>query len=111
MTITATNGGGTSNSSVVGDGRSGEAGIVCLHMYITGYKCFFLYVAAGVVQIARVVGTSDSTAVVFWTPPSQPNGLITGYQIIYSLYGDSTNSMNQAVSSNENSFVITNLSK
>ena len=63
------------------------------------------------VQIARVVGTSDSTAIVFWTPASQPNGVITGYQIIYFLYGDSTNSMNQAVTSNENSFVIVILSK
>ena len=63
------------------------------------------------VEVARVVGTSDTTAIVFWTPPSQPNGVITGYQIIYSVYGDSINSMNQAVTSNEDSFVITNLSK
>ena len=62
-------------------------------------------------EIVAIVGTSDTTAVVFWTPPSQPNGIITGYQIIYSLYGDNTNSMNQAVTENEDSFIITNLSE
>ena len=67
--------------------------------------------APGVVEIVAIVGTSDTTAVVFWTPPSQPNGIITGYQIIYSVYGDTTNSMTEAASKNENSFVITNLSE
>ena len=62
-------------------------------------------------EIAAVVGTSDTTAVVFWPPPSQPNGVITGYQIIYSAYGDSTITMNWTVTENEDSFVITNLSE
>ena len=70
----------------------------------------FLPIAPGVVEIVAIVGTSDTTAVVFWTPPSQPNGVITGYQIIYSMYGN-TASMTEAASRNENSFVITNLSK
>ena len=67
--------------------------------------------APGVVEIATVTGTSDTTAVVFWTPPSQPNGVITGYQIIYSVYGDAANSMNEAVTRNEINFIITNLSE
>ena len=67
--------------------------------------------APGVVEIIGVVGTSDTTAVVYWTPPSQPNGVITGYQIIYSVYGDITNRMTLAASRNENSFIITNLSE
>ena len=62
-------------------------------------------------EIVGVVATSDTTVVVFWTPPSHPNGVITGYQIIYSVYGDNTNNMNQAVTRNENSFVIANLSE
>ena len=32
----------------------------------------FLPIAPGVVEIVAIVGTSDTTAVVFWTPPSQP---------------------------------------
>ena len=76
---------------------------------LLAYKCFSS--VAGVVEVARVVGTSDSTAIVLWTPPSNPNGDITRYQIIYSMYGDSTNSMNLSVISNEDSFVIRNLSK
>ena len=67
--------------------------------------------APGVVEIVAIVGTSDTTAVVFWTPPSQPNGVITGYQIIYSVYGDADNSMTQAVIEKEDSFFITNLSE
>ena len=62
-------------------------------------------------EIAAVVGTSDTTAVVFWPPPSQPNGIITGYQIIYSVYGDSTITMNWTVTENEDSFFVTNLSE
>ena len=97
----------------MGNGRSGEAGtyIYVQLQYILCKHQPPLLIAAGVVEIARVVGTSDTTAIVFWTPPSQPNGVITGYQIIYSLYGDSINSIIQAVTSNEDSFVITNLSK
>ena len=67
--------------------------------------------APGVVEIIGVVGTSDTTAVVYWTPPSQPNGVITGYQIIYSVYGDADDNMTQAVTRNEDSFVIANLSE
>ena len=71
----------------------------------------FLPIAPGVVEIVAIVGTSDTTAVVFWTPPSQPNGVITGYQIIYSVYGDTDNRMTEAVTRNEDSFVIANLSE
>ena len=71
----------------------------------------FLPIAPGVVEIVAIVGTSDTTAVVFWTPPSQPNGVITGYQVIYSVYGDADNRMTEAVTRNEDSFVITNLSE
>ena len=71
----------------------------------------FFSTAPGIVKVVAVVGTSDTTAFVLWTPPSQPNGVITGYQIIYSVYGDASNSMNQAVARDVNSFVITNLSE
>ena len=86
--------------------------VVCSLCKHESHTLQLLYSAApGVVEIVAIVGTSDTTAVVFWTPPSQPNGVITGYQIIYSEYGDNTDSMNQAVTRNENSFVITNLSE
>ena len=75
------------------------------------YFATVLLIVPGVVEIVAIVGTSDTTAVVFWTPPSQPNGVITGYQIIYSVYGDADSSMTEAASINENTFVITNLSE
>ena len=71
----------------------------------------FLPIAPGVVEIVAIVGTSDTTAVVFWTPPSQPNGVITGYQIIYSVYGDADNRMIEAVTRNKDNFAIGNLSE
>ena len=71
----------------------------------------FLATVPGVVEIVGVVGTSNTTAVVHWTPPSQPNGVITGYQIIYSVYGDADDNITQAVTRNEDSFVIANLSE
>ena len=71
----------------------------------------FTSIAPGLVENFGVAGTSNTTAIIFWTPPSQPNGVITGYQIIYYLYEDSRNSMNQAVGNDENSFIITNLSE
>ena len=114
MTITATNGEGTSDHSIARDGRSSEAGMLYLAKYVNNtllhFMLVFLLIAAGVVEIASIVGTSDSTAVVFWTPPLQPNGAITGYQITYSLHEDSTDSINQAVTSNEDSYIIRNLS-
>ena len=117
VTITATNGGGTSDPSNEVIGRSSEAGNVLMLIlakyiqYIHACICLLPPIAPGLVENFGVVGTSNTTAIIFWTPPSQPNGVITGYQIIYYLYGDSRNSMNQAVGNDENSFIITNLSE
>ena len=71
----------------------------------------FFPAAPGLVEIVAVVGTSNSTANVFWIAPTQPNGVITGYQVIYFLYGDASSRMSQAVAGNVNNFVIINLSE
>ncbi|XP_065904759.1 cell adhesion molecule DSCAML1-like isoform X2 [Dysidea avara] len=75
VTINATNGGGTSNSSNVVTGRTAEA-------------------VPGVVLIYNTIGLPNGTSTVMvWYQPKQPNGIIIGYQLIYSVYNDSTETM------------------
>ena len=50
-------------------------------------------------------------ATVTWRPPSQPNGIITGYQVIYSIYQiPSTKMMSEVLDNTITEFSIENLS-
>ena len=49
---------------------------------------------------------SSSTVSVIWIPPAQPNGIIIQYEVIYSIYGDTDNSVTARVASDETSNVI-----
>ena len=60
-------------------------------------------------EIVKVVTISKSTINVIWIPPAQPNGIITEYEISYSVYGDTDNIMSDTVDSNKNTFIIINL--
>ena len=62
-------------------------------------------------EIVDVVSISDTTAIVTWKPPIQPNGIITGYEVIYSVYEDDNNNIAFPVSSNISSFNVTDLCK
>ena len=42
---------------------------------------FYTIIVPGVVDINETIN-----ALIAWTPPSQPNGIIIGYQVIYSVY-------------------------
>ena len=46
-----------------------------------------------------------------WNPPVTPNGVITGYEVIYSMYEDSSLSMSGMLGDNDRSFHIENLGK
>ena len=47
-----------------------------------------------------------------WSPPSQPNGIITGYQVIYSVYQiPSTKMISNMLDNTITEFFIENLSK
>ena len=49
---------------------------------------------------------------VMWSPPSQPNGIITGYQVIYSIYQiPSTKMMSGVLDNTITKFSIENLSE
>ena len=70
-----------------------------------------MYIAPGVVKITDVFSISSSTSCVKWNPPTEPNGIITGYEIIYSVYGEIHESVIGLLESNINASNITNLGK
>ena len=62
-------------------------------------------------EIIDIVSISDTALNVNWNPPIQPNGIITGYEVIYSVYGDDAENISIPVTSNVYSFNITGLCK
>ena len=61
----------------------------------------------GVVDILEIVQGD-----IKWNPPSQPNGIITGYQAIYSIYQlPSTKMMSDVLNSTITELSIENLSE
>ena len=69
-------------------------------------------IAPGIVQIAHVVSTSNIAVIVFWTPPSQPNGVVTGYLVIYSVYLMDDDILSQMLdNTSDTNYSISGLSK
>ena len=62
-------------------------------------------------EIIDIASLSDSALTVTWDPPKQPNGIVTGYEVIYSVYEDDADNISIPVTSNINSFNITDLCK
>ena len=62
-------------------------------------------------EIVDVVGISDTTSLVTWNPPKQRNGIITSYEVMYSVYENDTAIISVPLTSNINNFNITNLRK
>ena len=61
-------------------------------------------------EILDVVTISDTTSTVIWNPPTQPNGIITRYEVIYSVYDNATN-ITIPITGNVERFNITDLCK
>ena len=61
-------------------------------------------------KIVDVVTVSDTASTVLWSPPTQPNGIVADYKVIYSIYENSTN-ISVSVSNNTENFNITDLCK
>ena len=58
-----------------------------------------------------MIAISDTTVTVTWSSPMQRNGIIIGYEVMYSLYEDYVAIITVFVASNVSSFTITNLGK
>ena len=48
---------------------------------------------------------------VFWIPPSEPNGIITNYQVIHYIYQNNTGEMSEMLDSSTTMYLIQGLSK
>lgn len=68
----------------------------------------FLYSVPGIVEF-YVNDLAASEAEVSWSTPLQPNGIITSYQVIYSVYGSSTTISSKLLSDTTNTYIIRNL--
>ena len=89
-------------------GRTAEAGTV-----LNYHLLLEISTAPGIVQINDITSSPNGTSTtVVWYQPEQPNGVVTGYQIIYSVYNDSTmiKTSNISVGSTRK-YTIQNLSK
>ena len=62
-------------------------------------------------EIVDVVTMSSSASLVTWDPPIQPNGIITGYEVVYSVYGLDAESVVGPLNSDITALNITDLSK
>ena len=62
-------------------------------------------------EIIDLVSLSDAALTVTWSPPVQPNGIVTSYEVIYSVYEDNPENTTVPVTSNIYSFNITDLCK
>ena len=62
-------------------------------------------------EIVDVVGISDTTSLVTWNPPKQRNGIITSYEVMYSVYENDTAIISVPLTSDINNFNITDLRK
>ena len=79
------------------------------HAYLFSYYNYLI--APGIVEIIDIISISDTALTVTWNPPIQPNGIITGYEVIYSVYEDDAENISIPVTSNIYSFNITDLCK
>ena len=110
VTITATNGAGTSEPSNEVSGRTHEAGMIMNILILFNYHNNYS-TAPGIVVIVDVATISNATSTVMWNPPIQRNGIITSYEVMYSAYEDDADIITIPVTSNINSFNITDLCK
>lgn len=62
-------------------------------------------------NIDNVVSTSTNATVVTWGPPIEPNGIITGYEVVYSVYGHDAESVIGPLESDIFTVNITGLGK
>ena len=81
--------------------------MIVLIVRIKQFNWFIKTLVPGVVNILEIVQEE-----IKWRPPSQPNGIITGYQVIYSIYQiPSTKMMSEVLDNTITEFSIDNLSE
>ena len=74
-------------------------------------SCYTYPAAPGVVDIVDIVAISNTISTVTWRQPMQTNGIITGYEVMYSIYESTTDITNVSLASDVESYNITDLSR
>jgi len=64
-----------------------------------------------VVKVSVTPLPVNTEVLITWETPSQPNGVIMGYQVIYSVYNSDTTSMSGILNVNLRNYTIMTLSK
>ena len=81
---------------------------ILLHILFGGYHLFFVTTAPGTVSNFNTELTSFTSFLVTWSPPQEPNGIITVYELSYLLNDDEviseniTDHLNFTINSEEN---------
>ena len=72
--------------------------------------CMIYLTVPGVVKVSVTTLPINTEVLITWDTPSQPNGIIVGYQVIYSVYNSDTTSMSGKLNSSTRSYTIMSLS-
>ena len=70
-----------------------------------------MYTAPGVVQFHVNTTLNNTEVIVMWSPPLQPNGVITSYEVMYLIYEDDNTTEHITLENTVRNFTIKNLRK
>ena len=76
----------------------------CSHFY-----CYCVHATPGIVQFQVNDLTATGETEVSWSPPLQPNGIITSYQVIYSVYKSTAIVRSEMLNNSTNTYIVRNL--
>ena len=76
---------------------------------LTFIVIYCIHTAPGIVQFQVNDLTVTGETEVSWSPPLQPNGVITSYQVIYSVYESTTIVRSEMLNNSTNAYIIRNL--
>ena len=80
--------------------------------YSYAYASLCTFCTAPGVVVHTTSSTSSTSVNITWGPPATSNGVITGYEVFYSVYQDDSTSMTSSrLSGSDRSYPIENLGR
>ena len=71
----------------------------------------YCLIVPGVVKVSVTPLPANTKVLITWETPLQPNGVIVGYQVIYSVYNSDNTSMSGILNISVRNYTIMTLSK
>ena len=71
----------------------------------------YCLIVPGVVKVSVTPLPANTKVLITWETPLQPNGVIVGYQVIYSVYNSDITSMSDILNISVRNYTIMTLSK